>query len=149
MLLFALACVDPTVGAPLPDAERQEIWLTAQPDELFVRADGDHGRQLVYEDVVQLPDDTLTARLFASTTLEGDACGRVDVFVGARSEDLSSQTRSTWPGHPRFAIQHPLDPTLLGDPLELFVASRAPGDCIGPQLDVSGLALVITRGARR
>lgn len=151
MFLLALACADPTLAPEADPLASREVWLTAQPDEVYIRADGSTGRQLVYEDLVELPHDVREARLYVDTHWEGPPCGELDVVLGARGQTTSSQELLPWTEEADLAIQHTLDPSVYDEPFELFVASRAvhPAPCEVPRLSVEGLALVVTRGPAR
>lgn len=152
MFLLALACTDPGLApGPYVEPTVQEVWLTAGPDEIHARATSAAGSQYVYEDVVELPPDTLAATLVVSAGFDDAPCAPVDVFLGARSQGWVSESRRSAPGA-RLAAHHDLDPRLFREPLELFASSRSPGTATcppGPTMDVDGMLLWITRGAVR
>jgi hypothetical protein len=147
MLLFLFACAPEYALQGPPTPVSLEHWLTAFPDELH--PEGTPVRW-VYEDVVELPDDTLSATLVARTSIHGDPCD-ASVRLGAAGWQMGSESERDWVGQTAFNARHELYPGLLHDELELYVVFDAPpGECPeAPSFVVDGLDLHITRGARR
>lgn len=140
MVLFLLACT-PSLSTPVlaPVDATYEHWLTAVPDEV-----GHHDGRYWYEDLVQLPPDTLAATLFARTSAASPTCVE-QVRLGAESHDADSS--HTIDGvRSRMLVRHDVAPTQLRHELALYVAVDT---LCEPDFQVEQLDVFVRRGAVR
>jgi hypothetical protein len=140
MFLLLLACAPDSPPPVHPPPATFEHWLHAVPDELTRRAGAYH-----YEDVVQLPADTLAATIFARTRAHTPGC--LDALtLGAADATGTTQTTADQPHTPMRLLRHAVAPAQLREPLTLYVDAVASCE---PGLEVVQLDLFVSRGPVR
>lgn len=139
MVLFLLACTPESLPVPAPEPVVHEHWLTAVPDEV-----GQHDGRYWYEDVVQLPPDTLAATVFARTSAGTPHCVE-QLRLGAQSEAADS-SHAVGSVQSRMLVRHDIAPAQLRQKLALYLVVDV--RC-NPTFTVDQLDVFIERGAVR
>lgn len=133
MLLWG--CASEEIEPPVDGASfREELWGTAVADEWLPVARRPHHYR--YDDIVQLPPDTLAARLLV--VWEAQTACTADVQVHA-----TTTSAHTWWSGRRLLVEHTLEDVHAPLVLETSLTGACPG------AHPVGLAILVRREAHR